>query len=81
MPTTNVYAKGGFTVSIKLGSGLDYANLVLDTGSSTLVVSQQAYQSNIDHCLQATSLAQSVSYGIGGWYGPVVKTEDSPWGF
>ncbi len=75
MPITNIYAKGGFSVEVKLGSELDSVNLVLDTGSSTLVVSPQAYLSNIDKSLQPTSYAQSVSYGIGGWYGSVVKTD------
>ncbi len=75
MPITNVYAKGGFSVSVKIGSELNPVNLVLDTGSSTLVVTPQAYVSAKDKSLQATSYAQSVSYGIGGWYGSVVKTD------
>ncbi len=75
MPITNVYAKGGFSVSVKIGSELNPVNLVLDTGSSTLVVTPKAYFSSKDKSLQATSYAQSVSYGMGGWYGSVVKTD------
>lgn len=75
MPITNIYAKGGFSVSVKIGSELKPVNLVLDTGSSTLVVTSEAYFSAKDTSLQATSYAQSVSYGMGGWYGSVVKTD------
>jgi len=75
MPITNIYAKGGFSVSVKIGSELNPVNLVLDTGSSTLVVTSGAYSSATDKSLQATSYAQSVSYGLGGWYGSVVKTD------
>lgn len=75
MPITNVFAKGGFSVSVKIGSELNPVNLVLDTGSSTLVVTPKAYSSAMDKSLQATSYAQSVTYGMGGWYGSVVKTD------
>ena len=74
MPITNVYARGGFSVTVSFGSETDTAELVLDTGSSTLVVTQAAYESKIDRELQPTSYAQCIQYGMGGWYGPVVKT-------
>ncbi len=75
IPVTNVYAKGGFTVKIKVGSEGTTANLILDTGSSTMVVQGEDYDPADDRALQATSLAQNVTYGMGGWFGPVVKTK------
>ncbi len=75
MPVTNVHARGGFSVTVSLGSQFDTAELLLDTGSSTLVVRQDAYESHLDQSLQPTSYVQCVRYGMGGWYGPVVKTE------
>ena len=75
MPITNVYAKGGFSAAVSFGSRQDTVQLMLDTGSSTLVVTQHAYDSLQDASLQPTMFAQCVQYGLGGWYGPVVKTE------
>ncbi|WP_196138263.1 pepsin-like aspartic protease [Aliikangiella sp. G2MR2-5] len=74
MPITNVHARGGFSVTVAFGSETDTAELVLDSGSSTLVVTQTAYESKVDRELVPTSFAQYVRYGVGGWYGPVVKT-------
>lgn len=74
MPITNVYARGGFSVTVSFGSETDTAELVLDTGSSTLVVTKSAYEAQVDRELQATTYAQYVRYGMGGWYGPVVQT-------
>ena len=74
LPLTNVYSKGDYTAELMLGSEQNPVNLILDTGSSTLVVSPKAYQAQADKALQATSLVQEVNYGIGGWAGPVVET-------
>lgn len=73
--TTLAYAKGAYTVEIKIGSKRSPANVLLDSGSSTLVVVPEAYDPSHDLNLKATSLAQSVAYGIGTWAGPVLKTE------
>ena len=75
IPVTNVYAKGDYTAEIKIGSQGKTANLILDTGSSTLVVQGEDYQPADDEILEATVLAQNVTYGMGGWFGPVVKTK------
>ena len=77
IPVTNVYAKGGYTVKIKIGSQRATANLILDTGSSALVVQGEDYEPAHDKKLKATELAQDVSYGMGGWFGPVVRTKVS----
>jgi hypothetical protein len=73
--TTLAYAKGAYTVEIKIGSKKSSANVLLDSGSSTLVVLPHAYDPSHDLSLKATSLAQSIAYGIGTWAGPVLKTE------
>ncbi|MCF7221789.1 pepsin-like aspartic protease [Marilutibacter chinensis] len=68
------WAKGAYTVPIAFGSGRRTANLVLDTGSSTLVVLPHAYLPEDDEALSATAWAQEVRYGQGTWAGPVVRT-------
>lgn len=73
--TTLAYAKGAYTAEIKIGSKKSPANVLLDSGSSTLVVLPQAYDPSHDLSLRATSLAQSIAYGVGTWAGPVLKTE------
>lgn len=75
IPVTNVYAKGGFTAKVKVGSQGATANLILDSGSSTLVVQGEDYDPADDTQLQPTSLAQDITYGMGGWFGPVVQTK------
>lgn len=74
IPITNVYAKGGYTAAVKVGSQGAPANLILDSGSSALVIQGEDYQPCDDESLTATSYAQNRTYGMGGWFGPVVKT-------
>lgn len=74
IPITNVFALGGFTAEVKVGSEAASAQLILDSGSSALVIQGEDYQPDGDLNLKATSYAQNVTYGAGGWYGPVVKT-------
>lgn len=75
LATSLAWAKGAYTVSIAFGSGRQAANLLLDTGSSTLVVLPHAYRPEADDMLAATSWAQEVRYGQGVWAGPVVRTQ------
>jgi hypothetical protein len=72
LPITNVYAKGDYCATLHIGSEKAPVNLVIDSGSSTLVVKEASYQAAKDKSLVATSIAQEVNYGIGGWNGPVV---------
>ncbi len=74
LQVTNVYGRGDYSVTVFVGSEKKPVNLILDTGSSTLVVSHKAYSASKDSDLKATTMAQSVEYGSGGWYGPVVTT-------
>ena len=83
LPITLAYAKGAYTVALRLGHEPRIANLVLDTGSSTLVVLPHAYDPAQDANHAPTAWAQEVRYGIGAWAGPVVATDvhfDGPHG-
>ncbi|WP_394199889.1 pepsin-like aspartic protease [Shewanella waksmanii] len=75
LPLSNVYAKGDFCAQLRIGSQHTPVNLILDTGSSTLAVDVGKYQPDEDTLLTATSYAQEVNYGVGGWDGPVVLTQ------
>jgi len=77
LPLTNVYAKGDYTVSLKLGSKKTPVNLLVDTGSSTLVINPKNYQPEQDADLRATPFVQEVKYGIGGWAGALAHSSVS----
>ena len=74
VPITNVYGGGDYPASIAIGRNGTKANVILDTGSSTLAVLPNVYDVTGDRDAQPTALAQDVIYGTGGWAGPVVKT-------
>jgi len=74
LPITNVYAKGDYCATLHIGSEQTPVNLILDTGSSTLVVKDENYQASKDKHLTPTTIAQEVNYGIGGWNGPVIHS-------
>ncbi len=74
VPIINVYGGGDYTAQITIGSNKTPANVIMDTGSSTLAVAPKIYDPTTDASLQKTPLAQDVLYGTGGWTGPVVKT-------
>lgn len=74
IPITNVFCGSDYTARIAIGSEHAIANMVLDTGSSTLAVDPSAYDGTGDTHLQTTTFAQEVEYGVGGWAGPVLHT-------
>lgn len=74
IPITNVPCGSDYTARIAIGSGHVGADVILDTGSSTLAVAPSAYDGTSDANLQSTTFAQNVAYGVGGWAGPVVHT-------
>ena len=74
VPITNVYGGGDYTAQITIGSSGVTANVILDTGSSTLAVVPKTYDVSGDNTAKPTSLAQDVIYGTGGWTGPVLTT-------
>ncbi|QBG35829.1 pepsin-like aspartic protease [Litorilituus sediminis] len=74
LPITNVYGKGDYSLVVHLGSEQAPVNLLIDSGSSTLVVKEGSYQASRDKHLTPTAIAQEVNYGIGGWNGPVIHS-------
>jgi hypothetical protein len=77
VPITNIYDGNDYSAKILIGSNQTPANVILDTGSSTLAVKPSLYSGKGDRNLQPTSLAQLIQYGTGGWAGPVVTTNIS----
>ncbi len=76
MPITNVYMDGDYTGILYLGSQKRPANVILDTGSSTLAIDGTIYDPTKDTSAQITNIAQEVGYGDGSnWIGGVVKTD------
>ncbi|KFN46231.1 hypothetical protein N790_02185 [Arenimonas malthae CC-JY-1] len=74
LETTLAYAQGAYTVAAAFGSEGDTAQLVLDTGSSTLAVTPRAYQPERDRARQPTPWVQEIRYGGGAWSGPVLRS-------
>ena len=74
IPINNIPANGDYTAQILVGSQNVPANVIMDTGSSTLAVKHSVYKPTADKNLKPTQYAQDVSYGTGGWAGPVVIT-------
>ena len=74
LATTLAHAQGAYTVATAFGSEGDVANLILDTGSSTLAVRPPAYGPERDRALRATAWAQEIRYGGGAWAGPVLRS-------
>lgn len=74
IPLTNIYAMGDYCAQCFIGSEQTPVNLIIDTGSSTLVIDETKLNSNQDKHLTSTSLAQEVNYGVGGFDGPVVHS-------
>lgn len=74
IPTTLAYARGAYTATGRFGEHGDPAQLILDTGSSTLVVGPRAYRPERDGRLAATPWVQEIRYGGGAWAGPVLRS-------
>jgi Eukaryotic aspartyl protease len=75
IPITNIYGEGDYTAQIMIGSVGAPANVLLDTGSSTLAINSAAYDPGSDSSMQPTRYAQDIVYDTGSWTGPVVKTD------
>jgi Eukaryotic aspartyl protease len=74
IPINNVKGGGDYTAEIRIGSQAATANVILDTGSSTLAVVPRIYKVAEDKDVSFTPYAQLVTYGTGGWSGPVLET-------
>lgn len=80
LPLTNVFAKGDYTATLYIGSEQTPINLIIDTGSSTLVlepdsIKANSYNPHNDTSLTTTAVVQEVNYGIGGWAGALVHSQ------
>jgi hypothetical protein len=71
---TNALDYSDYSAELAIGANGAIANVILDTGSSTLAVEPAVYSGAGDQNLTPTTLAQLVTYGTGGWGGPVVNT-------
>jgi len=75
LPITNIFGEGDYTAQLLVGSQAVPANVIVDTGSSTLALQQTNYKAAADKSLNTTAWAQDVTYGTGGWAGPVIMTD------
>ncbi len=76
IPITNIYMDGDYTGTIYVGSKKKAANVILDTGSSTLAIDGTFYDFTKDSDAKITDIAQEVGYGDGSeWIGGVVLTD------
>jgi len=55
LPITNVYAKGDYCVSVHIGSEQSQVNLILDTGSSTLVIKDCSVKKKTEQSKKSTA--------------------------
>jgi len=74
IPITNILDGSDYSAKLYIGSAKAPADVILDTGSSTLAVDPSAYNGRNDKNLKTTTYGQLVLYGTGGWAGPVVDT-------
>ena len=71
---TNVYCGSDYTAQVGIDTSGAKANLILDTGSSTLAVNGKDFDPTADSGTSTTNIAQEVQYGSGSWVGAVVRT-------
>ncbi|MEM8641204.1 MAG: pepsin-like aspartic protease [Cyanobacteria bacterium P01_G01_bin.54] len=71
LPITNVLV-GDYTAQLEIGAEKNIANVILDTGSSTLAVWRNKF-GNIT--VEPTNFVQFVGYGTGHWAGPILKAQ------
>jgi len=75
IPITNIYLGGDYTGVVNVGSQRKAANVILDTGSSTLAFDGNFYNPSRDQTASLTDIAQEIAYGSGSWIGAVVRSD------
>jgi aspartyl protease len=75
IPITNIHGDGDYTAQIEVGSARTPANVLLDTGSSTLAINTAVYDPGTDDAVAYTKFAQDIVYDTGSWTGPVVLAD------
>jgi hypothetical protein len=68
-------AQGGYALELEIGSQKKVVQLLIDTGSSTIAFNSENYSPEEDTAVSYSQFAQCVTYGKGGWAGPVLHTE------
>jgi hypothetical protein len=66
---------GNYTGVIQAGADKKTANVILDTGSSSLGLDGNLYNPGADRNARTTNMVQAVQYGTGSWVGAVVHTD------
>jgi Eukaryotic aspartyl protease len=74
IPINNALMGGDYTVPLSVGTGTEPVNLLLDTGSSMLVVNGAAYDPSTDPNATTTQLLQTASFMSGTFMASVVRT-------
>jgi hypothetical protein len=74
IPINNALMGGDYTVPLSVGAGTEPVNLLLDTGSSMLVVNGAAYDPSADPNAATTQLLQTASFQSGTFMASVVRT-------
>lgn len=76
IPITNIYMEGDYTGLISLGSQKKPANVILDTGSSSLAIDGNLYDPLEDSTAEITDIAQEVGYADdSSWVGGIALTD------
>ena len=68
-------AQGGYALELEIGSQKTTVQLLIDTGSSTIAFKSTNYSPQEDTAVSYSQYAQCVTYGKGGWAGPVLHSE------
>ncbi|MDD9966965.1 MAG: pepsin-like aspartic protease [Myxococcales bacterium] len=72
IPITNAISGGDYTAAIEMGPEKHPANVILDTGSSTLAVWRSQFGKMPT---TPTNYVQFVAYGTGSWAGPLLEAQ------
>ncbi len=73
-PINIAEAQGAYSLELLIGSEQVPVKLMIDTGSSTIAFHANRYSVEQDQQSKTTQTAQCVTYGLGGWAGPVLTS-------
>ncbi len=73
-PINIAQAQGAYSLELLVGSEQVPLKLLIDTGSSTLAFHATRYSVEKDLNSSTTQIAQCVTYGMGGWAGPMLNS-------
>ncbi len=67
-------SQGAYSINLLVGSQQQPVELLIDTGSSTITFKETHYDPHLDEHKELTPYAQCITYGKGGWAGPVIRS-------